>query len=72
MKASQVIEELQNLIQKHGDLEVTVYADHGQMESGAYSVDLAYADEDRESINPEDVENYDHDEITKVFSISGE
>jgi hypothetical protein len=49
MKVSEVIEQLEEQKRIHGDLEVIVYADHGQTGTHVYSVCPCYCDEDGET-----------------------
>lgn len=46
MKATELIIELQKLVDKHGDLDVRAFADHGQVDIEVTSADVVYADSD--------------------------
>jgi len=70
MKISEVITALEEEKRIHGDVEVIVYADHGQMGARVYSVCPCYCDEDGETMSIEDEENI-HDGMELVIEIAG-
>ena len=70
MKTSELIEELQEQLEKHGDLEVRVWADHGQQCMIAYAVGPHWVDDMGETYAEEDLDDYE-DELTKVLEIAG-
>jgi hypothetical protein len=62
MKISEVIKELQELLDKQGDLQVRVEADHGQTAMKANCVVEGYIDEDvymPEGVHPDDLDGYE-------------
>lgn len=71
LNISQVVDKLQKIKNEHGELPVFVCADHGQINFTAYSVDVCYIDDDNESIHPDDLDDYDLDDLTKVAVIDG-
>jgi hypothetical protein len=64
MKASELVKKLQDKIDKFGDLDVTLYTDHGQTQCCAYSVDV------QDQYTDEWVE--EGDVVTQVFELYGE
>lgn len=48
MKLSEVIKELQQELENHGDLDVVVYADHGQSQMYYQGASLQEVEEDSE------------------------
>lgn len=48
MKVSDVIKELQQELEKHGDFDVVVYADHGQAQMYYQGASLQEVEEDPE------------------------
>jgi len=69
MKTSELILTLNDLIDEHGDLQVTVYADHGQSNELAACVGMQYIDDDGEVYAEEDIEEFDN--LQKVIEIAG-
>ena len=49
MNISELIKELEELKEEHGDLEVRVWADHGQLCMDAYSVGIQWVDDEGET-----------------------
>jgi hypothetical protein len=74
MNISNLIEKLIAERLEHGDLEVTVWADHGQTNTLAHNVGVQYRDKDGEIIAHEDLEQYqdepDCNPYTAVMEIS--
>lgn len=71
MKASDIIKDLEKLVEKHGDLDVRLYCDHGQSMMGATEVCTCYIDEDQwmaEHLDEEDLEDYP--DAIKVIEIN--
>jgi hypothetical protein len=64
MKASELVKELQDKIDKFGDLGIKLYTDHGQTQCCAYSVDV------QDQYTEEWVE--EGDVVTQVFELYGE
>lgn len=61
MLASEVVNEIQNLMWTHGDLEVFCTSDHGQDYESVFGVFVShYKDEDGEiyPVHPTDLEEY--------------
>lgn len=59
MQVSDLIKQLTQFQQEHGDLQVRVYADHGQMSMQADSPVLGYIEEDcysTEALHPDDAD----------------
>jgi len=70
MNISDLIAELQAELEVNGDLDVTVWADHGQHNEKACCVGVAYRDEDGETICEEDLEDSEDSDFEKVIEIS--
>jgi hypothetical protein len=71
MLISDLIEELKEIKKAHGDLEVYVYADHGQDCTEAYAVGTQWVDEDGETYAEEDLHEFEDDELTLILEIAG-
>ena len=75
MNISELIEELEEAKEEHGDLEVRVWADHGQACMPAYSVGPSWVDDEYETICDEDMgnpeEEFCRDDFTRVIEIAG-
>jgi len=71
MKVSEVISALEEQKRIHGDLEVIVYADHGQTGTRAYSVCPCYCDEDGETQPIEENEDDLYTGMKLVIEIAG-
>ena len=56
MKAKLIAKEILALQKEYGNLEVYVYADHGQTPEESFQVDIGYINGDGEQIASEDVE----------------
>lgn len=72
MKASELIKHLEECINEHGDLDVRLYADHGQCSMSAEGVGLSYIEEDSymaDTLNPEDLGGYDdYIEVIEIYA----
>ena len=75
MNISELIEDLQRVQQEHGDLEVRVWADHGQQCMSAWAVGTQWVDEDNETVADEDLNNPEEElckeDYTLVLEIAG-
>lgn len=72
MFLTDLITKAQKALDENGDIDVTVYADHGQEETHADRADIEWLDEEGEVLHPDDYFDGDEDRRkTKVFSISG-
>jgi len=75
MNISELIKELEELKEEHGDLEVRVWADHGQLCMDAYSVGIQWVDDEGETYAIEDIEDpleeMDKDDYKAVVEIAG-
>lgn len=69
MCTKQLLERIQKLQEEHGELNICIYADHGQQAEYVYSADIAYVDSDKEVIHEDDMEDYDEDELEKVVMV---
>ena len=71
MKVSELIEELLELKELNGDIEVHVWADHGQNCMEAFAVGTQYVDTDGETLAEEDLDKFNEDDYSKVIEIAG-
>ena len=75
MKIRELIRELQSALEKHGDLEVAVWADHGQTCQNAWAVGVQFRDNDGETVTEEDLDDPEEelcrDDFQKVLEIAG-
>lgn len=78
MTLNELQENLKFLVNEgvDGDLQVRVYADHGQVSMSAGGVGIGYIEEDTymaESVHPDDIENNpeDYEDVIKVIEIWG-
>ena len=62
VNTSELIEKLSILQDVHGDLPVTVWADHGQSSEEAWSVCIQYRDLEGDVISDEDYQELDEEE----------
>jgi len=63
MKASDLIRQLQELVETDGDLDVRLYTDHGQCAMRANWVSVTHIEEDEymtDTIHPDDLDDYDN------------
>lgn len=69
MKVSELIAELQRFMDTQGDLDVKIYADHGQVHMNAGEVNLSYTEDKEEwmsePVNPDDAEEH-HDRVCEI------
>ena len=70
MKVSDLIKELEELQQEHGDLEIRVWSDHGQSCMRAAGVGLQMVDEDGETYHEDDWSDYEG-QLEQVIEIYG-
>ena len=74
MNISELIDDLTELREAHGDLDVAIWADHGQQSELAGGCCLRWIDEDGETYADEDMNNpaegYDKDDFNHVVEIS--
>ena len=68
MKISELIERLEKEKSEHGDLYVTVYADHGQSNESAHHITIQLVDEDGECYDEDDITDFEG--LTKVIEIA--
>ena len=71
MKTSELIKELEQLMSIHGDIDVTIWTDHGQSNTNAYYIGIQYVDEDGETYADEDLNDFEPGAFTKVIEIVG-
>ena len=69
MNISELIAELEELKTIHGDLQIHVWADHGQSCTKAYSVGMQHIDEDFEVYADDDLD--DVTDFTQIIEIAG-
>jgi hypothetical protein len=74
MKVSKLIESLQEVEKEHGDIQVTVFADHGQTECRAVHTSIEYLGEDGEAYCLQDINEtfFSIEDYDVVVSIYGE
>lgn len=63
MRASDLIRQLQKLVETDGDLDVRLYTDHGQCSMKANWVGVSHIDSEdymADSIHPDDLDDYDN------------
>lgn len=74
MNISELIEELIELKEEHGDLDVTVWADHGQWNMKASAVGVQFRDENGDCVGEEDLddeeEGFCREDYEKVIEVS--
>ena len=68
MKVSDMIQKLEQLKSEHGDLELYVFADHGQQLMRGYSVAYSYIDSLDEYM-PEECHEDDLDEDCEHYKV---
>jgi hypothetical protein len=68
MKLSELIKLASEYLKEHGDLDVCVYADHGQSTEFANFCGIQYLNEDNEAVHEDDIDDYD--DLTKVIEIA--
>ena len=75
MNITELIEELVEAREEHGDLEVRIWADHGQQCMPADGVGPQWVDDEYECIADEDIgegdDQYSEEDYTRVIEISG-
>jgi hypothetical protein len=75
MNISELIKDLEEALKDHGDLDVHVWADHGQQCMKAYSVGPQWVDDEGDTVCDEDLNNPDEemckDDYTFVLEIAG-
>lgn len=72
MRLSELIKAAQEALAEHGDpdMQVMVYADHGQEDERVYAADVQNIDEDGCGIHPDDIK--EGVKYNKAFIICGE
>ena len=69
MKVSELITELQKFMDIQGDLDVKIYADHGQVHMNVYQVALTFTEDKSEymseAINPDDADG-SYDKVCEI------
>jgi len=74
VNTSELIEKLSILQDVHGDLPVTIWADHGQSSEDAWSVAANYRDSDGDVISDEDyrrLDEEDQEDYELVVEVAG-
>jgi len=71
MNITEIIEALEEIREKHGDLEVHVWADHGQKCTEVWSVTETYVDSEGETIAEEDLHEFEPEDFGKVCELAG-
>lgn len=71
MKTSEMIQELQKSLAEHGDLDVRVWADHGQQALTAYQISCTFVDNEGQEYDDEDAKEYEQSDVFQNIVISG-
>ena len=71
MKASELIRSLTAIMKHEGDLNITIWADHGQTSTPANGVGTMLADTDGEVYNTDDDPEDIPDDVQKIIEIYG-
>ncbi len=69
MNISELIKELETIKEEHGELDVTIFSDHGQWNTPADCIGIQYIDDGHDVYAEEDI--VDYDDLIKVVEISG-
>ena len=67
MRLKELIEEAEEALKENGDIEVSVYADHGQSEQRCYGTSISYIDSGGDLCSSDELDGSE----TKVLSING-
>ena len=73
MNISELIKDLEEVKEEHGDLDVRVWADHGQWCMKAFAVGPQWVDENGDTVCQEDIDDgeYEADDFIRVVEIAG-